>query len=79
MLKEKQKVAQAAFVAQIVMPWGKANRTDGRVLEAGACLEAVCLSDHTDLQAKTYSTAPIPTRELPKGINIVGKYNLVLV
>lgn len=41
--------------------------------------EAVCLTDHPDLQAKTYSTAPILTRELPNGINIVSKYNLVLI
>lgn len=41
--------------------------------------EAVCLTDRPDLQAKTYSTAPILTRELPNGINIVSKYNLVLI
>lgn len=41
--------------------------------------EAVCLTDRPDLQAKTYSTAPILTRELPNGINIVSKYNLVSI
>jgi len=78
-LKEKQKLSQTAFVDQIVLPWGKSKRTDGRIPEAGDHLEAVCLTDHADLQVKTSSTAPILTRELPKGIKIVGKHNLVLI
>lgn len=79
MLKEKQKAGQAAFVSQNVMLRGKASRTDRRILEAGAHLEAVCLTDLADLQAKTYSTAPVLTIKLPKGMKIVSKYSLGLI
>lgn len=37
------------------------------------------MTDHTDLQAKAYNTAPVLTRELPKGIKRVDKYSLVLI
>lgn len=57
---------------------GKASRTNRRRLEL-LWSHSVCLTDHTDLEAKTYSTAPVLTRELPKGIEIVGKYNLVSI
>lgn len=77
--KEKQKVGQAAFIAQNIMLRGKTSRTDRRILEIGAHLEAVCLTDLADLQAKTYSTAPVLTRELPKGMKIVSKYSLGLI